>query len=65
MINDPELILADEPTSALDDKNSNEVISLLEQQASISGAALIIVTHDQRLKDKFEKRIELRKGYKQ
>lgn len=59
LINDPELILADEPTSALDDKNSSEVISLLEQQAAISGSALIIVTHDQRLKDKFEKRIEL------
>ena len=59
LINDPELILADEPTSALDDKNSAEVISLLEQQTSLSGAALIIVTHDQRLKDKFEKRVEL------
>ena len=59
LINDPKLILADEPTSALDDKNSTEVISLLEQQASISGSALIIVTHDQRLKEKFETRIEL------
>lgn len=59
LINDPSLILADEPTSALDDKNSEEVIALLEQQAAISGSALIIVTHDQRLKDKFEKRVEL------
>jgi ABC-type lipoprotein export system ATPase subunit len=59
LVNDPKLILADEPTSALDDKNAGEVIGLLREQAEISGATLIIVTHDQRLKDEFEKRVEL------
>ena len=59
LVNDPKLILADEPTSALDDKNAFEVIDLLEQQARLSQAALIIVTHDQRLKDRFSKRITL------
>ncbi len=59
VINGPKLILADEPTSALDDENSREVINLLETQASAQQATLLIVTHDQRLKDHFPNRIQL------
>lgn len=59
VINNPPLILADEPTSALDDKNALEVIQLLEQQAQETGAALVIVTHDKRLKDQFQNQITL------
>ena len=50
MINAPSVLLADEPTSALDDNNCERVIELLQQQASSGNAALIIVTHDARLK---------------
>jgi ABC-type lipoprotein export system ATPase subunit len=59
LINSPRLILADEPTSALDDANCNEVLLLLEEQAKAVGSALIIVTHDTRLKDKIAHRIIL------
>lgn len=59
LVNQPQLILADEPTSALDDKNTREVIQLLEQQAVQNNATLIIVTHDTRLKDHFKNKIEL------
>jgi ABC-type lipoprotein export system ATPase subunit len=59
LINAPPLILADEPTSALDDKNAEEVIKLLEQQAAAVNATLLIVTHDGRLKSYFKKQIEL------
>ena len=59
MVNDPKLILADEPTSALDDKNCNEVVHLMRTQADAAKAALVIVTHDQRLKDLFPDHIEL------
>lgn len=59
LMNNPAVVLADEPTSALDDKNAAQVIELLEEQASLTGAALIIVTHDQRLKDRFAKRVTL------
>jgi ABC-type lipoprotein export system ATPase subunit len=59
VINNPSVILADEPTSALDDKNANEVINLLEEQARETGASLIIVTHDKRLKDRFSNTIQL------
>ncbi len=59
LINRPALILADEPTSALDDDNSQRVIALLEEQARAVNATLLIVTHDNRLKNHFERRIEL------
>ena len=59
LINSPKLILADEPTSALDDMNCEEVLTLIEEQAKAAGSALIIVTHDTRLKDKIANRIIL------
>ena len=55
----PMLILADEPTSALDDRNCEEVISLLEEHAMAVGAALVIVTHDSRLKDRISNQLVL------
>lgn len=51
VINQPSVILADEPTSALDDTNCTQVVNLLEQQAKETNAALLIVTHDTRLKE--------------
>ncbi|MDZ7879401.1 MAG: ATP-binding cassette domain-containing protein [Saprospiraceae bacterium] len=59
LINAPPLILADEPTSALDDKNAEEVIKLLEQQAAAVNATLLIVTHDGRLKSRFKNHFKL------
>lgn len=50
VINRPVLLLADEPTSNLDDDHAVQVIQLLQQQAAAVEAALIIVTHDSRLK---------------
>lgn len=51
LINDPQLILADEPTSSLDDKNCTEAANLLLEQSRALNAALLIVTHDSRLKE--------------
>lgn len=59
LVNSPKLILADEPTSALDDKNTDEVIQLLEKTATEANATLIIVTHDNRLKEYFKNQIHL------
>jgi putative ABC transport system ATP-binding protein len=59
IINQPEVILADEPTSALDDKNTEEVVKLLIEQANAVNANLLIVTHDGRLKGRFKQKIEL------
>jgi len=59
LVNQPAIVLADEPTSALDDVNCNEVIQLLENQVAEENATLLIVTHDNRLKDKFENSVLL------
>lgn len=59
VMNQPDVILADEPTSSLDDENTSRVITLLRQQSEQIGASLIVVTHDQRLKDAFQKRVNL------
>jgi putative ABC transport system ATP-binding protein len=59
LIHQPLVVLADEPTSALDDSSTAAVITLLESQAAAAGATLVIVTHDQRLKDRYAQRIEL------
>jgi len=59
IINKPKLILADEPSSALDDENCAAVVNLLQEQASIENSALIIVTHDGRLKDIINNQIVL------
>lgn len=59
VINNPQLILADEPTASLDDKNCNRVISLLKEQAQMTKAQLIVITHDQRLKPHFKNMLAL------
>lgn len=59
MMNQPSVLLADEPTSSLDDANCEVVANLLAEQASKNNAALVIVTHDQRLKQMFHQTIEL------
>ena len=59
VMNEPNLILADEPTSALDDDNCARVVGLLRQQSEQVGASLIVVTHDQRLKEVFSNQVLL------
>ncbi|WP_017731222.1 ABC transporter ATP-binding protein [Nafulsella turpanensis] len=59
LVNKPALLLADEPTSSLDDADSQRVIRLLEEMATREEAALLVVTHDQRLKDVFSQQIAL------
>jgi len=59
LINQPKLLLADEPTSSLDDENAFRVADMLADLAKQYGSALIIVTHDQRLKDRFPNQISL------
>lgn len=59
LINNPKVLLADEPTSSLDDGNALIVANLLSALAKQFDSALIIVTHDQRLKDRFKNTISL------
>lgn len=59
LMNNPSIILADEPTSALDDENCDKVADLLVKEANEINASLVIVTHDQRLKNRFQNQITL------
>lgn len=59
LVNRPTLLLADEPTSALDDDNAHNVMELLLRQATLSGATLIVATHDQRIAPHFDDRLVL------
>lgn len=59
LVTQPKVVLADEPTSALDDENCQLVADLLQNTVTGHGAALIIVTHDQRLKNRFPNSVEI------
>jgi putative ABC transport system ATP-binding protein len=60
VINKPSLLIADEPTSSLDDTNATAVLNLLLGQSSLNQATLIVATHDNRVKEAFTHRYELR-----
>lgn len=59
LVNRPAILLADEPTSSLDDANAMKVADLLREASSRTGASLIIVTHDARLRQQFDKQVML------
>ncbi len=51
LINDPALILADEPTANLDSRIGHEIMRLLRSIGKEQGRSVVIVSHDQRIKD--------------
>ncbi len=59
LMSEPKVLLADEPTSSLDDKNAEKVIKLLTDLSKEYKAALVIVTHDARIKEKFINKITM------
>ncbi len=59
VINRPTLLIADEPTSNLDDRHAEEALQLLRSEAHACGAALILATHDARVKKHIARRLEL------
>ena len=59
VINEPKLLIADEPTSNLDDKHAEDALQVLRSQAHACGAALILATHDARVKEHIARRLEL------
>lgn len=52
MLLKPKLILADEPTASLDDAACMRAADLLMRAAAETGAALVIATHDGRLRER-------------
>jgi putative ABC transport system ATP-binding protein len=58
----PALILADEPTGNLDEATGDAVLDLMLALQEESGAALLMVTHSQRLAARLGKRLHLSAG---
>jgi putative ABC transport system ATP-binding protein len=62
LANQPSLILADEPTAALDSVRGRQVMELFAKVAHDRGAGVIVVTHDQRALDVFDRSLEMEDG---
>ena len=54
LANDPKLVLADEPTGNLDRRNARDALELIREVCRESGAALLLVSHDERVLAQFE-----------
>lgn len=54
LANRPELVLADEPTGNLDQRHARAAIDLIRQVCSENGAALLLVSHDRDVLERFE-----------
>lgn len=55
----PALVLADEPTASLDPENAAGAIDLIEEACAEAGAALLCVSHDPSMADRFPRRVSL------
>ena len=62
LANRPSLILADEPTAALDSVRGRQVMELFAKVAHEQGAGVIVVTHDHRALDVFDRTLEMEDG---
>lgn len=51
LVNDPEIVLADEPTANLDSKMGHEVVMQLKKIAKDHNKSVLIVSHDNRIRD--------------
>ncbi len=54
LANDPRIVLADEPTASLDTGRGMKVMALLRKVARERQAAVIVVTHDERMVEGFD-----------
>ena len=62
LANRPRIILADEPTAALDSERARIVMDLLRKVAQEQQAAILAVTHDEKIFDRFDHIFHLRDG---
>jgi len=58
LVNKPALLLADEPTAALDPKTAETVFDLLMEICREEDCALVFVTHDHSLAERFPRRFQ-------
>lgn len=62
IIKNPDILLCDEPTGALDYKTSKEILKLIEEVNQKYGNTVIMVTHNDAIKNMADRVITLRDG---
>jgi putative ABC transport system ATP-binding protein len=62
LANRPRIILADEPTAALDSERAGIVLDLLRRVAVEQRAAILVVSHDEKIFNRFDRMVMLRDG---
>jgi len=62
LVKNPKLLLCDEPTGALDSKTSRDILILLEQINKKYGTTMIIVTHNNSIKNMVDHVIYIKDG---
>ena len=62
LANNPSVVLADEPTAALDSHRGRQVMELFRMVAHEQKAGVIVVTHDHRALDVFDRILEMEDG---
>lgn len=62
LANKPKVILADEPTAALDTENGKNVMDLLKLLAVENHSAILVVTHDHRMVEGFDRIFQVSDG---
>lgn len=62
LVVDPKLVIADEPTANLDSENSRMIIDLMREMNQARKVTFVFTTHDQRLLDHVDRKIQLRDG---
>lgn len=59
LIGRPSVVIADEPTSSLDAGNQSAFLDLLFEQIGVNGTSLLMVSHDPRLSDQFDRIVRM------
>lgn len=62
IVKNPDLLLCDEPTGALDYSTSKEILKLIEEVNQKYGNTIVIVTHNDAIKNMADRVIKLRDG---
>ncbi len=62
LANEPRLLLADEPTANLDSRHGRDVMQLLRGLAHADGRAVVVVSHDQRVREVADRVLWLEDG---
>lgn len=62
IVKNPDILLCDEPTGALDYKTSREILKLIEKVNQKYGNTIIMVTHNDAIKNMADRVVKLRDG---